>query len=76
MITVGNESTSINTPFHFGIFRIKSLGAPRSTFLKIKLITLAQAFSHKTPDLEVYFSNSSKIRQQKNDKFLKGTDNW
>ena len=29
------------------------------------LITPTQAFGHKTPDLETYFSNSSKIRQQK-----------
>ena len=35
-----------------------------------------QAIGHKTPDSETYFSNSSKIRQQKNDEFLKETDNW
>ena len=35
-----------------------------------------QAIGYKTPDLETYFSNSSKIRQQKNDEFLKETDNW
>ena len=40
------------------------------------LITPAQAIGHKTPDLETYFSNSLKIRQQKNDEFFEKTDIW
>ena len=35
------------------------------------LITPAQAIGHKAPDLETYFSNSSKIRQQKMMSFWK-----
>ena len=35
------------------------------------LITSVQAIGHKTPNLETYFSNFSKIRQQKNDEFWK-----
>ena len=74
VITVGNKSISINTPFHFGTFWIKSLGASRGTILKNRiniLITLAQAIGHKTHNLETYFSNSSKIRQQKMMSFWK-----
>ena len=46
----------------------ENLGAPRGTILKNRiniLITLAQAIGHETSDLETYFSNSSKIKQQK-----------
>ena len=35
------------------------------------LITPTQAIGHKTPGLETYFSNSSKIRQQKMTSFWK-----
>ena len=51
----------------------ENLGAPRGTILKNRinhLITPSQAIGHKIPDLQT-LSNSSKIRQQKNDEFLK-----
>ena len=67
VITVGNEPTLINTFFHYGIIW-KKRGAPRGTILKNRinhLITPVQAIGHETPDLETYFSNSSKTRQQK-----------
>ena len=54
-------------------------GAPRGMILKNRmnhLITPTQAIGHKTPDLETYFSNSSEIRQQKNDEVLKETYSW
>ena len=52
----------------------KKMGdAPRGMILKNRInhvITPSQAIGHETPDLETFFSNSSEIRQQKNDEFL------
>ena len=68
VVTISNEPILIDTVFYFGIFKKKTLGAPRGTILKNRiniLITPTQAIGHKTSDLETYFSNFSEIRQQK-----------
>ena len=60
-------------------FEKKNVVAQGAQFWKNQinhLITPAQAIGHKTPDLETYFSNSSEIRQQKNDEFFEKTDIW
>ena len=52
----------------------ENLGAPKGTILKNRinhLIKLVQTIGHKTPSLETFFLNSSKIRQWKNDEFWK-----
>ena len=77
MITVGNKSTSINTPFRFGTIWIRDLGAPRGTIFENQmnlLITLVQAISHKILDLET--SQILRKSGNKNDEFLKEIDNW
>ena len=76
VITVGNEPVLINNFFHYGIIWIKKMGdAPRGMILKNRInhmITPSQAIGRETPDLETFFSNSSKSGN-KNDEFLK---NW
>ena len=78
VITVSNKSISINTPFHFETIWIRDFGAPRGTIFEKNqmnlLITPAQAIGHEIPDLEI----SSPIiwkTGNKNDEFLKETDN-
>ena len=56
VITVGNKSILINTPFRFETIWVKDLGAPRGTIFEKNqmnlLIMSVQAIGHKIPDLE------------------------
>ena len=73
--TVGNEPVLINTLLSlWNHLNKKKCGASRGTILKNQRnlwITPAQAIGHKTPSLETFFLNSSKIRQRKNNEFWK-----
>ena len=73
VITVGNKSISISTPFHFETIWIRDLGALRGIILNNQmnlLITLTQAIGHKIPDLET-FSRILQKSGNKNDEFLR-----
>ena len=69
VVVVGNVSILTNTHFHLWTIWIKGLGAPWGTFFFWKPNEhsdyTCSATGHVILDLEIFFSNSLEIKQQK-----------